>query len=528
MRSRHRARLATLALAFSCAVGGIALAPAPASATNPVSAVCGVAGLFSGLAGKACKVAQGGGKLLGIGKRAVGGGSTVARAAGIAAVGAWVLLGARLALRETAVVLDRTTRPQLQSTWFSSTYWRMVSLAAVLTLPFLFAAALQALIRSDLALLMRAALVYLPMAILAVSIAAPVTMLLLAATDEMSALVASGAAHAGTRFLARAGTLIGGLAVVAGAPFLVVVVGLFTVAGAVVLWLELLMREAAVYVVVLMLPLAFAAFVWPARRTWAIRAVELLAALILSKFAIVAVLALGGAALGQSHFSGVSGMMAGTVLVTMGAFAPWALLRLLPLAELASGAAGALRGDARVIREHLNLAAERAGGFVGDGTVDGEFDGDGEGGSGRAARAETERLAGLPEPPAGLPEPPAPARALPIGSGDDDEPPARSGESGPPGRPGPPDPPDPPGPPEPPEPPEPPGPPGPPEPPEPLEAPDPPGSSGRPERSPGLGPIFQRDDYDWEPFTLGEWPPATPEAPSDGDAWPRPVEDGPQ
>ena len=47
-----------------------------------------------------------------------------------------------------------------------------------------------------------------------------------------------------------------------------------------------------------MLPLAFAALVWPARRIWAIRAVEVLVALILSKFVIVAVLSLGGAALG--------------------------------------------------------------------------------------------------------------------------------------------------------------------------------------------------------------------------------------
>ncbi len=61
----------------------------------------------------------------------------------------------------------------------------------------------------------------------------------------------------------------------------------------------MLIREAAVYVVVLMLPLAFAAFVWPARRIWAIRAVELLIALILSKFAVVAVLSLAGAAYGR-------------------------------------------------------------------------------------------------------------------------------------------------------------------------------------------------------------------------------------
>jgi hypothetical protein len=140
------------------------------------------------------------------------------------------------------------------------------------------------------------------------------------------------------------------LSLVRGSPFLAFLVGLFTVAGAVVLWIELLAREAAVYVVVLMLPLAFAALVWPARRVWAVRAVELLVALILSKFAIVAVLALGGAALGHSAGGGLGAMLAGLVLVVMGTFAPWAMLRLLPLAELASGAVGSLRTESRGAR----------------------------------------------------------------------------------------------------------------------------------------------------------------------------------
>jgi len=49
-------------------------------------------------------------------------------------------------------VIDRTTAPRLESTWFSATYWRVAGLAALLTLPFLFAAAVQALLHSDLAL----------------------------------------------------------------------------------------------------------------------------------------------------------------------------------------------------------------------------------------------------------------------------------------------------------------------------------------------------------------------------------------
>ena len=75
----------------------------------------------------------------------------------------------------------------------------------MLTLPFLFAAAVQALIRSDLGLLVRAAFGYLPLAMLAVAIAAPVTMLLLAASDEMCGLVSSAAGNASAHFLAHAG-----------------------------------------------------------------------------------------------------------------------------------------------------------------------------------------------------------------------------------------------------------------------------------------------------------------------------------
>jgi hypothetical protein len=111
-------------------------------------------------------------------------------------------------------------------------------------------------------------------------------------------------------------------------------------------------------VIVLMLPLGFAAFVWPARRIWAIRAVELLVALILSKFAIVAVLSLGGAAV--SSAGNLTGLMAGAVLIMLAAFSPWALLRLIPLAEVASGAAGPLRGELRPIGAQEMRAEARA------------------------------------------------------------------------------------------------------------------------------------------------------------------------
>jgi hypothetical protein len=425
-------RTAIAAVALCSATLALAAAPPPAAALNPVNPICTVAGWVSGIVGKACGVLQKGGRIVKAGGKLLsghpgqaakalfsGGVSKVGVAAGLTAVGVWVVVGAKTAVTETAKLIDHTTSPQLQTTWFSSTYWRMAGIAAVLTLPFLFAAAVQAVMRSDLALLARAALGYLPLAVLAVSVAAPLTMLLLATSDQMSAIVSSAAGGNAARALDEIGGGIGVLSTVDGSPFLAFLLGLLLAGGAFALWLELLVREAAVYVVVLMLPLTFAAFVWPARRVWAVRAVELLIALILAKFAIVAVLTLAAAGLGHKLLSGPTAMLSGLALVTLAAFAPWALLRLLPMAEVASAAAGSLRREAVGVRRtgataegRADLTAEEIEAGLAHRDHAGAIHPGSDRPSREAAQAHTDGFAAMPEVPA-----PAPAAAATIGWG---------------------------------------------------------------------------------------------------------------
>ena len=296
-----------------------------------------------------------------------------AGALGITAIVAWAVGGAHFVLSETAKLVGQSTSPELTAAWFSSVYWRIAGVAALLTLPFLFAAAVQAVLRADGTLIARATLGYLPLSFLATGVAAPLAMMLLAATDWMGSAVASAAGDQGSHFLVTAGAAIGGLGVVAGSPFVTFLIALLTAAGGLILWLELLVRAAAVYVVVLMLPLVFAAMVWPARRIWATRAVEVLVALILAKFAIVSVLALAAAALGHGGGSLIVKSLAGLVLVMLGAFAPWVLLRLLPLAEVASSVAGHMRhhaqaqiaGDVTLGRQGVGAVAGGAAALVG-------------------------------------------------------------------------------------------------------------------------------------------------------------------
>jgi hypothetical protein len=393
-------RIVLLGLVVAAGAFGVAAPPAVALGTEPGPAVnpamapalntalglasdranppCGLAGASGTPTPAACAWGFSPGKLLTAGKQVVTGHvggavqtvvgdaagtlvSTATTAIGLAAIGVWVVGGAQGVLHDTAAALGATTSPQLRSTWFSATYWRMAAIAAVLTLPFLFAAAVQALIRSDLGLLVRAAFGYLPLAMLAIAIVAPLTILLLAASDQMSSWISSAAGNASADFLTRAGDAVIGLTALTGSPFLAFLIGLFMIGAAFALWVELLLREAAVYVIVLMLPLAFAALVWPTRRIWAVRAVEILVALILSKFAIVAVLSLGGAALdaGAGH-GGITQLMAGAVLILLAAFSPWALLRLVPMAEVAAGVAGPLRGELRTGQEAADRSIGRA------------------------------------------------------------------------------------------------------------------------------------------------------------------------
>jgi hypothetical protein len=398
-----KGRVTVLVAAAVATLAASVAAPDAADASSPINPGCAAGGT---LAAGACTLAGAG---------ADGGiASGLTSQLVLAPVEAWVVGGATFALQATAHVLGETTSPQLTSTWFSATYWRVAGISAVLTLPFLFAAALQALVRSDLGLLVRAAIGYLPLALLAVAIAAPVTMLLLAASDQLSATVSSAAGQQGASFLVRATSLLATIGATVSSPFVVFLVGLLTVAGAVVLWIELLVREAAVYVIVLMLPLAFAAFVWPARRIWAIRAVELLVALILSKFAIVAVLSLGGAALDQSSRASVTGLLAGGVLMALAAFAPWAMLRLIPLAEVASAAAGSLSAGSGGALQRLRQAdAWAAEGHHWAAKTAQMRDAAGSGG----ARATSENVAANAQAPDAAPTEPGEAAASALAAG---------------------------------------------------------------------------------------------------------------
>ncbi len=77
---------------------------------------------------------------------------------------------------------------------------------------------------------------------------------------------------------------------------------------------ELIAREITIYTTMLFMPLAFAAYVWPATRKWLLNMIELVLAMIFSKAIMVSVLSLGFAAV----LSGLGGGSEADEAVTMG------------------------------------------------------------------------------------------------------------------------------------------------------------------------------------------------------------------
>ena len=274
--------------------------------------------------------------------------SKAASAAGnsvLDALGGWVASGAVWFLDRIGTVLEQASEVHLGAPWFASHEKVMVDLGAVFVLPLLVAATIQAILRQDHRIILRAAFVNLPLALLLTAVAVQLVELALSVTDQLSGAVASGSGDALHQALANLEASFTRAAIQDNAgvsSFVVFMVASLVVIGAVTLWLELLVRGAAIYVAVLFLPLALASLVWPAISHWARRLTEILAALVLSKFLIVAILSLaaGAVASGTSDSQGMDTALAGAALLLLAAVSPYALLRLVPMAEGALAAEG--------------------------------------------------------------------------------------------------------------------------------------------------------------------------------------------
>ncbi len=222
--------------------------------------------------------------------------------------------------------LGATSQVTLTSAAVTSHYRYMATVAVVCMLPLIALAVLSALLRADVGAIVRAVFGALPAAALLTVIGIQVTQTLVGAVDAVSAqLLASQAPDAAA--LTRA--IPAALGATPVPVFIGLAVGAAAMCAALAVWVELLVRAAAIEVAVMFLPLVFAGIVWPATARYARRLAEILGALIVSKLVIIGIVSL---ALAELTSASVPGVLAGTAMLGLAAFAPFVLLSLIPIA----------------------------------------------------------------------------------------------------------------------------------------------------------------------------------------------------
>ncbi|HVQ59558.1 MAG TPA: hypothetical protein VMS60_11695 [Solirubrobacterales bacterium] len=291
----------------------------------------------------------------------------------------WVSGGASWLIGKVVAAINETTTPQLTTKGFLQQYGRMAQIAALMGVAMLLLAVLEGLAQGNAALLARVVVVNLPLALIATSVAYAVVQMLLVVTDGLCHAIASASHDNSEQFfkgaingLSQAGGDVGreigggaGGTAVAGqvggstevplfVTFLAAIIGAF---AAFMVWLELLMRDAAVYVVALFTPLALAASIWPRWMGALRRTGELLVVIIGSKFVIVSIISLAAGLVAESD-GRVEQILAASALMLLACFAPFVLLKLVPFAEGAMTAAYGRRSAAGGAVGGVQLASD--------------------------------------------------------------------------------------------------------------------------------------------------------------------------
>lgn len=205
-------------------------------------------------------------------------------------------------------LLDSSTAVDLSADWLRAN----VGVVAAVTLPLvvgLFAAqVIGSVLRREGAGLARA-VVGVGKALLGGALALGATQMALTAVDEMCEAVAGAA---GTTVGAAASQFFNFAALATSqSPGLQLLIAFLLCLAFLLLWGVLLFRKAALILIAVFAPVAFAGSAWDQTRVWTRRWLEIVAALVFSKLVIVVVFVVGASA-----FSGTGPDLAGTAEVT--------------------------------------------------------------------------------------------------------------------------------------------------------------------------------------------------------------------
>ena len=317
----------------------------------------------------------------------------------------WVVDAIAWFANAVLVFFERSSTPNLASDWFAgggigpkshSPYGVVAGLALSLMVLCLLAGLVQGLAAGEGPAIAGRIARDAVAAIFGIVATIGVTQVLLGATDELAHQILDQ-----TQAGAQAKHVMNTLAQVGlftnQSTFVVFVLGLVGVIGVLLLWIELLVRASLLYLLIALSPLAYAAFVWPAARRVLRRLAEIVVAIIFSKVVIAIALAVAASALdrGTSTVPGgeakIGVLLAGVVMFGLAAFAPFLILKLLPVVEGAVLAQGISRGPGRAAQSAASTSfyvARLAGGAAAGGPAGAAAAGTGAKGAGGSSGSD--------------------------------------------------------------------------------------------------------------------------------------------
>ncbi len=272
------------------------------------------------------------------------------------------------------------TEPNVQADWFVSgtgPFRTTATIAATLLVLFVFIGIVQGVIAGDVGGMLRRISVDLPLSVLGMVGVVTITQALINLTDVLSGYVLRSFEDETRTFLDAIAT-VGSQHDPGTTAFVLVLLGLAAALGGIILVAELAIREALIYIVVALAPLALATLLWPAMKGISRKLLELLCALILSKLVIAIALGVASAAAvgigtagsttsiptpesvaetpAGSTNQAVGLLLAAAVTFGVAAFSPMIIARLLPLTEGAIVAQGVRGGPIRAGHQGMMMA----------------------------------------------------------------------------------------------------------------------------------------------------------------------------
>jgi len=337
----------------------------------------------------------------------------------IDAVANWITQGAATATTYViGLFAADPANPDLTAPWFLGAYYGSgsasgrtgppgsVVIAAWLMVLVVIASVMSGVIRGDIPGMIRLLFVRLPVAIFVTFIAIWLVSELLALTNLATSWEVVGGLYGLTTWSLQLSTAN------FGTDFLTVLASLVLIAATLVCYLELLARDAAVYIVAAFIPLIALASLWPGAHHALKRGAETLFVLCISKFVMAFVLVLGAQALAAGmNTANFGALVAAALIFLLAAIAPFAVFRLLPILEatavagMVGGASGfGKRAGAAAIRTGQRVGAAVASGGTSEAVGGGAALSKGSGaGPGGMSGPDQLKLAGTGGQPAGGP-----------------------------------------------------------------------------------------------------------------------------